>query len=111
MRHAIRLAFVAAILPAGAASAATMIHAGRLIDGVADAPRQRVTVVVDGGRIRAVEEGFTTPGAGDELGGRPRVRQDGGGAARGRLDFWSRDGWQARRHRLVGWRGHGPASG
>ena len=47
MRNAIRLAVLAAILPAGAAGAATLIHAGRLIDGVGDAPRERVTVVVD----------------------------------------------------------------
>ena len=34
MRIAIRLAALAALLPAGVASAATLIHAGRLIDGV-----------------------------------------------------------------------------
>ncbi len=63
MRHAFRLAALAALLPAGAASAATLIHAGRLIDGVGDAPRERVTIVVDGGRIRAVDSGFTAPAA------------------------------------------------
>ena len=67
MRHAFRLAALAALLPAGVASAATLIHAGRLIDGVGDAPRERVTIVVDGGRIRAVESGFTAPGSGDEV--------------------------------------------
>ncbi|HKX98857.1 MAG TPA: amidohydrolase family protein [Steroidobacteraceae bacterium] len=67
MRHAIRLAAVAALLPAGAAGAATLLHAGRLIDGVSDSPRERVTIVVDGGRIQAVEDGFRTAGPGDEV--------------------------------------------
>jgi len=59
----------AAVLAACAASAdaATLIHAGRLIDGVADAARERVTVVVDGGRITAVEPGFRAAGAGDTV--------------------------------------------
>ena len=67
MRHAIRLAALAALLPAGAAGAATLLHAGRLIDGVSDSPRERVTIVVDGGRIQAVEDGFRTAGPGDEV--------------------------------------------
>ncbi len=50
----------------GAADAATLIHAGRLIDGIAGAPRERVTVVVDGDRIRSIDAGFTVPGPGDE---------------------------------------------
>ena len=36
MNRAMRLAALAALLPAGVASAATLIHAGRLIDGVSD---------------------------------------------------------------------------
>jgi len=67
MRHAVRLAALAALLPAGAATAATLIHAGRLIDGVSTSTRERVTIVVDGGRIRAVEDGFRPAGAGDEV--------------------------------------------
>src|SRR5262245_40109805 len=66
MRIAIRLAALAALLPACAASAATLIHAGRLIDGVSAAPRERVTLVVDGGRIQAIEGGFRAAGPGDE---------------------------------------------
>jgi imidazolonepropionase-like amidohydrolase len=50
-----------------AADAATLIHAGRLIDGVADRARGRVTVVVDGDRITAVEPGFRAAGAGDTV--------------------------------------------
>jgi len=47
---------------AGAASAKdTVIHAGRLIDGVAAAPRDKVSILVRDGRIVSVEAGFTTP--------------------------------------------------
>ena len=67
MRHAITLAVLAAALTAGTAGAATLIHAGRLIDGVSAAARERVTVVVDGGRIQAVEDGYRAAGTGDEV--------------------------------------------
>jgi imidazolonepropionase-like amidohydrolase len=67
MRIAIRLAALAAFLPTGIASAATLIHAGRLIDGVSAAPRERVTIVVEGDRIQGIEGGFRAPGAGDEV--------------------------------------------
>jgi imidazolonepropionase-like amidohydrolase len=67
MRIVIRLAALAALLPAGAATAATLIHAGRLIDGTASGPRERVTIVVDGDRIRSIDTGFTAPGSGDDL--------------------------------------------
>ncbi len=64
-----RIVLLAAALVAAAgaadATAATLIHAGRLIDGVADAPRERVTIVVDGDRIRSIEAGFAAPAAGD----------------------------------------------
>ena len=67
MRNAIRFAALVALLPAGAATSATLIHAGSLIDGTSAAPRERVTVVVDGGRIRSVESGFTAPAGGDQV--------------------------------------------
>jgi imidazolonepropionase-like amidohydrolase len=67
MSAAIRLAALAAVLPAGAASAATLIHAGRMIDVQSDAPRERVTIVVEGGRIQAIETGFRAAGSGDEI--------------------------------------------
>ena len=68
-RAALCLTCVAAAWMALAAPAvaATLIHAGRLIDGVAEAPRERVTVILEGDRIAAIEPGFKTPGAGDEL--------------------------------------------
>ena len=67
MLPAFRLAALAALLPASAATAATLIHAGRLVDGVSATPRERVTVVVDGGRIQAIESGFRAAGSGDEV--------------------------------------------
>jgi imidazolonepropionase-like amidohydrolase len=64
-----RLAMVlcAATLIAGAAQAATLIHAGRLIDGVSDLVKSNQTVVVEGGRITAIENGFRAPAAGDRV--------------------------------------------
>jgi len=55
------------VLLSANASAATLIHAGRLIDGVADRPLEQVTVVVEGNRITTVERGYRTPAAGDEV--------------------------------------------
>ena len=50
-----------------AGEAATLIHAGKLIDGVGDAARSEVTVVVEDGKIVDVRSGFTAPGEGDEV--------------------------------------------
>lgn len=54
-------------LSAGTVCAATVIHAGRFIDGVADRALDDVTVVVDGNRIIAVERGFRAANAGDRV--------------------------------------------
>jgi imidazolonepropionase-like amidohydrolase len=62
-----RAASLALILWSGAASAATLIHAGRLIDGVSDTARSNQTVVVEGGRITAIEPGFRNPASGDRV--------------------------------------------
>ncbi len=43
------------------ALAATVIHAGTLIDGIAPVPRHNVSITIQDGRITAVENGFTTP--------------------------------------------------
>jgi imidazolonepropionase-like amidohydrolase len=53
------IGFLAAALPV-AAGAQTLIHAGRLIDGVSDRLRTSVTITVDKGRIVGVADGFTT---------------------------------------------------
>lgn len=39
----------------------SIIHAGRLIDGLAAAPRERVSIVVTGDRITGVQDGWQTP--------------------------------------------------
>jgi imidazolonepropionase-like amidohydrolase len=44
-----------------AAGSRLVVHAGRLLDGVAAAPRERVSIVIVGDRIVAVEPGFTRP--------------------------------------------------
>ena len=49
------------------ASARTLIHAGRLIDGRADSARTQVTVIVDGERIIGIADGYTAPGPGDTV--------------------------------------------
>jgi imidazolonepropionase-like amidohydrolase len=59
-------AAVLAALPM-AASAATLIHAGHLIDGVAGAARDEVTVVVDGTQIQSVVAGYRAPSPGDAV--------------------------------------------
>jgi imidazolonepropionase-like amidohydrolase len=59
---------LALLLGAGAASqAATLIHAGRVIDGVSDTVKTNQTVVVDAGKIVAIEPGFRAPAAGDRV--------------------------------------------
>ncbi len=60
-------AAVAALATIASLQAATLIHAGRVIDGVADAPLTERTVVVDGGRITAIEAGYRKPAAGDTV--------------------------------------------
>jgi imidazolonepropionase-like amidohydrolase len=54
------------MLPATTA-AATLIHAGRLIDGRSDTARTSVTIVVDGDRIVRIVDGYTTPAPGDTV--------------------------------------------
>jgi imidazolonepropionase-like amidohydrolase len=51
----------------GASQAATLIHAGRVIDGVSDSVRTNQTVVVEAGKITAIEAGFRQPAAGDRV--------------------------------------------
>lgn len=58
---------VAGFFLATPATAATLLQVGRLIDSVSDAPRTAVTVVVDGEKIQAVENGYRKPAAGDTV--------------------------------------------
>jgi imidazolonepropionase-like amidohydrolase len=68
-KRCLRAAATCALLVAvsATATAKTLIHAGRLIDGRADSARTNVTVTVDAGRILSVTDGFATPAAGDTL--------------------------------------------
>ncbi len=61
------LLLAAGSLAAGLAPAATLIHAGRLIDGVADRAFTERTVVVEAGRILAIEPGYRRAGEGDTV--------------------------------------------
>lgn len=62
------LTAVAALGSASVGSARdTVIHAGKLIDGVSSAPRMRVSIVVRDDRIVAVEPGFVTPAGADVI--------------------------------------------
>jgi imidazolonepropionase-like amidohydrolase len=67
LRLRLPAAWLAVVLLAGTAPAATLIHAGRLIDGASDAPKARQTVVVEAGKIIAIEPGFRTPAPGDRV--------------------------------------------
>jgi imidazolonepropionase-like amidohydrolase len=60
-------AIAVAFALAGTAQGATLIHAGRLIDGVSDAVKTSQTVVVDAGRITAIENGYRAPASGDQV--------------------------------------------
>jgi imidazolonepropionase-like amidohydrolase len=66
-RAAIISAFLAVVPGSGALSAATLIHAGRVIDGVSDTVRTNQTVVAENGRISAIEPGFRKPAEGDRV--------------------------------------------
>ena len=57
---------IALILPGGVA-ARTIVHAGTLIDGVSSDARRNVSVVIDGGRIVSVDDGFIEPESDDHV--------------------------------------------
>jgi len=61
------IAFALFLCASAASQAATLIHAGRVIDGVSDTVKTNQTVVVDGGKIIAIEPGFRAPAAGDRV--------------------------------------------
>jgi imidazolonepropionase-like amidohydrolase len=55
------------IVLAAIADAATLIHAGRVIDGLSEQALAERTVVIDNGRIVAIEPGYRKPGSGDTV--------------------------------------------
>ena len=60
-------ALLSALLLAPGVEAATLVHAGSLIDGRAERATGPATIVIEDGRITAVERGHRAPGEGDEL--------------------------------------------
>ncbi len=63
-RHNARGSLLGVVLALGTAPAFAqdiVIHAGALIDGVSDAPRTRVSIVIHDDKIVRVDSGFTTP--------------------------------------------------
>ncbi|SHG93976.1 metal-dependent hydrolase family protein [Ferrimonas marina] len=68
MKTRVALALAAQlVVTAPAWAQQTLIHAGSLIDGVNDAARQRVSVVVEDNRIVAIESGFVDAQASQQL--------------------------------------------
>jgi imidazolonepropionase-like amidohydrolase len=61
------MAAVVVLSIAGAAAKDTVIHAGRLIDGVSKAPRANVSILIHDGRIVSVSDGFTNPDGADVI--------------------------------------------
>jgi imidazolonepropionase-like amidohydrolase len=61
------LALALLLASGSAAQAATVIHAGRVIDGISDTVRTNQTVVVDAGKIVSIEPGFRAAAAGDRV--------------------------------------------
>lgn len=69
LRLAVGLCVVAVwmLTPARCWAQRTIIHAGHLIDGVSDQPRQNVSVVIENGKITAIQNGFTGGGSNDSV--------------------------------------------
>lgn len=67
LRNALLAATLLMSTATSAIAATTIVHAGRLIDGSGGAPRERVSIVIDDDRIRAVEPGFVELRAGETL--------------------------------------------
>src|SRR5688572_17507004 len=64
---ALKMCMAALACFSASVSAATLIHAGRVIDGVADRPLLERTVVVDGQKITSIEPGYRPAGPGDQV--------------------------------------------
>ncbi|MFN0197657.1 MAG: amidohydrolase family protein [Planctomycetaceae bacterium] len=67
MRFTLILLTIVSVSQAGTLDAATIIHAGRLIDGFSDKPHEKMSIVIEEDRIVKVEQGYTKPQEGDRL--------------------------------------------
>lgn len=64
----LQLSFItSAVLIAGAAQGATLIHAGKLITADTNKVLTQQTVIVENDKILAVESGYKTPADGDQV--------------------------------------------
>ena len=57
MRFALALTGLLAV-NSGALAQTTIIHAGKLIDGVSNKPRSEVSIIIEGERIAGIESGY-----------------------------------------------------
>jgi imidazolonepropionase-like amidohydrolase len=67
MRRKLILVAAAMWLPAAALWSATIIHAGRVIDGRGDMPQVEMSIVIEGDRITKLVRGYIPAGNGDKL--------------------------------------------
>jgi imidazolonepropionase-like amidohydrolase len=61
------LFFFANLLIINAFGQRKLLHCGTLIDGIGNAAKTQITIVVEKNRITAVENGYSTPQSGDEV--------------------------------------------
>jgi len=67
MRWFMVLVVACCCVRSGTGFAATIIHAGRLIDGRSDQPQLEMTIVIEAGRITKVVRGYVAAQEGDKL--------------------------------------------
>ena len=62
-----KILFVSFLLGSPGLWATTLLHCGKLVDVRAGNIRERVTVVVEGGRFKSVKAGYSTPTSAAEV--------------------------------------------
>ncbi len=67
MRWSLILPALCVVCVLSASQAATVIHAGRFIDGRSDAQQSEISIVIEDGKITKIEKGFMKLAAGDTL--------------------------------------------
>lgn len=67
MRRLLFALFAASSLLPATVLAATLVHAGALIDGISDSARSNVTIIIENDRIIGVEKGFRQPAENNEV--------------------------------------------
>ncbi len=60
-------AWVIGMIATQTSRAATVLHAGQLIDGRMDQPRKEVSIIIDGAKIVKIVDGYVEPSASDSL--------------------------------------------